>query len=394
MTGRKICFSAFLLPKSDSTKDECQDAICTPEGCGAKGKAECIPGHNGPPWRFAVADGLATAFYSGYWAQQLVQLFHEGLLLNWENDGPAWKQKADECWRNSMRGRTLGSISRNRLTQCESAAATFCGIEIEAGPEIDQLSWRVLAVGDSCAIHLSKNLESGRHFTSYPCKNASDFSCITQAISNYEINPLPEEFAAHTPGQSTLKDGDFLLLATDALCEWMLRLAEAGSPVWKTIVDLNEGTTQFEEIVEKARRECNPARLLKDDDVALIIVQVGDTRSGFPDSTWTYEAGDLLPTRAISASASPFSQLLSQSAVHAQPEPWNDGIPKAIPTQATADCQHPDSQSAVHAQPEPRKMGFILQFPGKLRIFAKRLGHRARSMFNQKSRKSGSTKLC
>jgi serine/threonine protein phosphatase PrpC len=400
MTGRKICFSAFLLPKSDSTEDECQDAICTPTGCDAHAKFEHTLDQNGSPLRFAVADGLATAFYSGYWAKQLVELFRDEALSVCDNDGPAWKQKADDRWQKYMGKRTLtlGSISRNRLAQCDPAAATFCGIEIkieESGPQADQLCWRVIAVGDSCVIHLSSNLDPGRPFISYPCNKASDFSCITQAISSYETNHLPEKFKVHRFDQNTLKDGDVLLLATDALCEWMIRLADDGSPVWRTVVDLNEDDgTKFKHIVEQARRECKPDRLLKDDDVALIIVRVGDTRPEFLANAGTYEAGDLLQTRAISASASDFIKLLSPNVVHALPEPEKDELRTTTPKQATGDHQHPDSQSAVHAQPKPRKRDFIRQFPGKLLEVAKRPFRKAQSMFNQKPRKSGSTKLC
>lgn len=317
MPTPNISFSSFLLPKSDSTLDECQDAFCTPDGCEVSIQSVCQLGQQATPWRFAVADGVTTAFYSGYWATQLVRLFGEGWLQDWNNDGPAWKQAADKKWREYIQDseRALGSISQNRLSQGDPASATFCGIEIaESTSDSSGLSWRVIAVGDSCVIHLSACYSSESDpnctFYSFPCKKAADFSCMTSAISNYEEYPLPPGFADTAHGQFALRDGDVLLLATDALCEWMIKLSESGKPVWKTIAEANDPGA-FKRMVENARREAEPERRLKDDDVALIVIRVGDQPASYLSDSWVYEPGPPLPTRVTSTSTSVFSALFA-----------------------------------------------------------------------------------
>lgn len=315
MPTPNISFSSFLLPKSDSALNECQDAFCTPDGCEVSIQSECRLGQQATPWRFAVADGVTTAFYSGYWATQLVSLFREGWLQDWVSDGPKWKQEAANKWKEYIQKRELGSISQNRLSQQDPASATFCGIEIaESASENSGLSWRVIAVGDSCVIHLSARYSSesppNTIFSSHPCTKAADFSCMTSAISNYEEYPLPPEFTENVRSQLDLSIGDILLLATDALCEWMIKLSENGKPVWKTIAEANDQEA-FERMVENARCEADPERRLKDDDVALIVIRVGDQPVSFLSDLWVYEPGPPLPAKVISTSTSDFSALFA-----------------------------------------------------------------------------------
>lgn len=351
MPTPKISFSSFLLPKSDSALDECQDAIYTPAGSDVSIQSECRLGQPGTPLRFAVADGVTTAFYSGFWAAQLVSLFGEGLLQDWSIDGPTWKQTADYKWREYIQDRDLGSISKNRLSQRDPASATFCGIEIEASTsESNELSWRVVAVGDSCVIHLfacsSSESDPNAIFSSFPCKKAADFSCMTSAISNYEEYPLPMEFAANTVNQLVLGHGDVLLLATDALCEWMIKFAESGNPVWKTIIEANDHEA-FKRMVENARCEAAPERRLKDDDVALIVIRVGDQQSSFLSNSWVYEPGPFLPTKVTAASSSDFSALF---AVPSGNTPSQVDFPQQEP--AVTEPEQQEHTEFAHTQPK------------------------------------------
>ena len=240
-------------------------------------------------------------------------------MQDWGQDGVAWKQAADAQWQKYMSQQNLGSISQNRLTQCDPAASTFCGIEItQSSSESSELSWRFIAVGDSCVMHLTNRPAADNrqefHFNSYPCQNASAFSCVTAAISNYDTNALPPEFVEHTPVDSVLRDGDVLLMATDALSEWMIKLHDGDHPVWKTIIDL-AAHEQFQQLVDQARRESSPERCLKDDDVALIVIRIGDGCSDFIDASWKYEPGNLLDFKAPGDAPSSFSLFLSDAGI-------------------------------------------------------------------------------
>ena len=335
MTPLKICYSSFLLPKSDSDLVECQDALCTPLGGEPSVTNELILSDN-EPLRFAVADGVTTAFYSGYWAGQLVSLFHEheGLLGDWNQDAINWKQAADVKWQENILKRELGSISQNRLSEQDPAASTFCGIEIRASnSDSSELEWKAVAVGDSCVIHLSTRYnsenESDADFFAHPCKRSSDFSCVTAAISSYEENHLPDFQVL--PAQP-LQSGDVLLLATDALCEWMIKFHENGFPVWKSIVDLD--SDKFQWLVKHARLELDFERCLKDDDVALIVVRIGEQLPSFPLESWVYVPGPTQEIQKLSKIDSNFSAFLSEA------------------TSVATSKEHPTLPDANNTQPE------------------------------------------
>jgi hypothetical protein len=341
MSAHKIYFSSFLLSKSDSGLDECQDAICTPDGCQITQLGASAIVQLGTPLRFAVADGVTTAFYSGFWAAQLVGLFRDGPMQDWVCDGPAWKKAADDAWLEFIHSRELGSISQNRLSERDPASATFCGIEIaESTSDFCGLFWRAIAIGDSCVIHLSKSHASESEpdtiFFSHPCKKAADFSCMTSAVSNYEENPLPDEFAEAMLNQPILRDGDILLLATDALCEWMIKLNENGSPIWKTIAE-EDNQEAFKRMVESARCELAPERRLKDDDVALIVIRIGDKPSEFLDDSWVYVPGPFLPERRESTDISNFSALFTPKVDPNRPE--SASIPQDEVADETEVCE-------------------------------------------------------
>ncbi len=318
-----IYHTSFLLPKIGSDIEECQDAFAAPNGNGAYTICDV-----GARLRFAVADGVTTSFYSGYWANQLASLFGAGHLQDeddhWENKLAEWTCIAHANWQSYMRtldeeGK-LGFISKNHLLQRTRAAATFCGLEIQGSQDAtNAIPWRLIAVGDSCAIHLSPSQPDGFVF-SYPCETSAAFSCATAAILNYE-DPVPKQFKKVTPPRVLMK-GDVVILATDALCEWLLKLAERGEPVWKTILDVaRRGNDAFLDLVGQARRDLNIDCRLKDDDVALVIIRVGEESPAWIESSeWVYKPNIARFVEEQSIQQSKFAESLNVLPVEQGPQ--------------------------------------------------------------------------
>ncbi len=316
MSATHIYYTSVLLPKSGSDPEECQDALATPNRNDSVAICDF-----GSPLRFAVADGLTTSFYSGCWAGQLVSLFGAGQLRvengRWIDDQNEWTRMAHTNWEAYLKtlqeAGDLGFISKNHLLMRTRSAATFCGIEVQAPDDASNgIPWRLIAVGDSCAIHLTSSQPHGIAF-SYPCKTAAAFSSATFAISNYE-DALPEQFKEETP-PSHLMQGDVVFLATDALCEWMLKLAERGKPIWKSVIEAaSNGHDAFQELVGNARRDQNVECRLKDDDVALVVISVGEQYPAWiRTSDWVYETNIAAPTENQTEQASKFAESLSSS---------------------------------------------------------------------------------
>lgn len=308
-----IYYTSFRLPKTGSDLEECQDAFATPDG--NRTVASC---NADARLRFAVADGVTTSFYSGYWADQLASLFGAGHLQNeddhWGNKLAEWTRTAHANWQSYMGtlddDGKLGFISKNHLLSRTRAAATFCGLEIQGSQDAaNGIPWRLIAVGDSCAIHLSPSKPDGFAF-SYPCETSAAFSCATAAISNYE-DPVSDQFKEVVPPLDLMR-GDIVVLATDALCEWMLKLAERGEPVWKTILDVaRNGNDAFRDLVEQARQDfCMDCRL-KDDDVALVVIRVGEEYPAWIESSeWVYKPNIATFVEEQSNQRSKFAELL------------------------------------------------------------------------------------
>lgn len=139
---------------------------------------------------------------------------------------------------------------------------------------------------------------------------------MTEAISNYEENSLPQLFLYGNAKFDDIDAGDIIILATDALCEWMMKLNESGKPIWKTIADLNN-QDQFKLMIETARRELDSGRRIKDDDVALIVISIGEQSPEFLDDTWVYEPGISLPNSVKPDGTSVFDALISGGVVAA-----------------------------------------------------------------------------
>lgn len=317
--------SAFILGKTDASSiAECQDAVWLQGRALPRLEADLDSGAScicitrkeielcgSVSARFAVADGVTTAFYSGSWARLLVTLFGDNKLSIWNpDDFRLWQEESSQRWVDYMNSeaRQLGPASQSRLNERDPAASTFCGIEISAGATTTSANWRARIIGDSCVFHLTKNESGDAVMNSFPYKSAVDFSRGTKALTCYTVQDAAQ-FPEAELDQPVLSEGDVLILATDALSEWMLRMHEQEEPVWKTIAELTDREA-FERIVSNARRESDSKRRMNDDDVALIVIWVGNEKIRPLKDIWVYEARNLLPAYTPSTGPTEFDKFL------------------------------------------------------------------------------------
>ena len=103
---------------------------------------------------------------------------------------------------------------------------------------------------------------------SFPIEHASHFDNSPPLICS---NPANNEglLGSSSRLSGNCVSGDLLILASDALSQWMLtRVADGGTP-WQDLLDLYS-RGQLVEWVDNARRQ----RLIRNDDTTLIVVQV------------------------------------------------------------------------------------------------------------------------
>ena len=218
--------------------------------------------------RFAVADGVSSSHLPGLWAGLV------GLDFITERD-PAdrWAEGLDEERRMVLRElweedcdeteRNADPAGARRLRRTRSfyghGASTLAGITIGGG----ELSYCI--IGDSClwvrdAGGQTKCLPEGVRFSN-----------LTEAVSSASTS-LPEAVS----GRMSLREG-VLILATDALSDWIGRMEENGGDPVGLLEELSS-REEFEALVRRYRETDGPERL-NDDDVAAVVIRIGNPAS-------------------------------------------------------------------------------------------------------------------
>ena len=235
---------AFRLPKRGCTLDECEDAWATDPATG----------------RFAVADGVTECAFAGLWSRLLVEGFVAATqrpdVWNWL-DGPRRR------WSSEVMGLELPWYAE--MKRKEGAYATMLGLNVRAPTSDRPGLWQSAAVGDSCVMRVRK----GRYVRSFPVKSSSDFGNVPGLIGSWDNTPPT---AAYTSG--SLLPGDRLFLMTDALAQWFLNAHERGGRPWEAIASALSAE-QPEEAITKWVEKLRDDDGLRDDDVALLVIEVG-----------------------------------------------------------------------------------------------------------------------
>ena len=202
---------AFGLARSASDMSEDAYAVDAPAGV------------------FALADGASSAWRAGDWAAALAA---------------AWVAKPPARGRDGGRGAFTGWLEglREALTAEDTADperpwftaaaarrgahAALLGLSLHAlGGKRPR--WRTLAVGDVCCFHV----RDGALLTATPIDAADRFGSHPDLLSSLPGADVPEPIIA----EGELRAGDLLVLASDALAAFLLRLDAAGEPVWPTL---------------------------------------------------------------------------------------------------------------------------------------------------------------
>ena len=132
-----------------------------------------------------------------------------------------------------------------------------------------QAHWWAFAIGDTCLFHLFQQTSHLWDYTSFPLKNSDDFTNAPATITSHE-NAVQVMYNSMKITHNPYKQGDILLLATDALAEWLLEQLEQ-QRIMNIIRLLNTLTNEaFAQFVDRERTQ----RRMKDDDTSLVIIHL------------------------------------------------------------------------------------------------------------------------
>jgi hypothetical protein len=274
-----VFVNRFLVPKEGSSETECEDAIGIRPGTSpndAVNYALCA----------AVSDGASESLLARRWSRLLVKHAAEvGALYPAVFDDPRalsaelvrravepWDEQIREyCSRRQTQGRPVQWYEQPGLEK--GAFATLVALRLrpvpfpdsdDGGPIPDgpaEWEFHAVALGDSCLFHVSCG-----ELNAFPLASSVEFGLNPQLLGsrNHDVELISGRMS-HIRGR--LRDGDELLLATDALAAWFLRGWEEQSQPWLELGDAaDKGRAEFASWV-RAQRE---ARLMRNDDVALV----------------------------------------------------------------------------------------------------------------------------
>ena len=232
MNPAPLHWRSFLVPKDGHSSDECEDAIAGDTTLG----------------RFAVADGASESFAAGEWARLLVDAFvQNGPIKNWLV-GPR------EDWGKAVAGQAVSWYAEEKLTV--GGHATFLGLSTRMVDGV--VEWDAVSVGDACLFHIV----SGACLASFPLSRHSDFNTSPALIG------LKTGIPAWKTSRGTLRPGEALLLATDALAQCLLATAEERAFAGPGLLCLDEDDDLALWVAVQ-----RTSGKLKNDDVALGIVE-------------------------------------------------------------------------------------------------------------------------
>jgi len=284
----------------------------------------------------AIADGVATAIFSGSWARILAQATVAD-PPNLEDGGKF------QAWLNGRRATWWGQIDIENIPwnlrplMVDGAMSTLLWVELfSPDPDHDSLPdgyrMRSVAIGDCCLFHVRQN----EILRSFPMGSAGEFDLNPAVIGS--VDRKDDHLLEFQVIEGDCWPGDLLVLSTDAVAQWAIRRWEVGDPVnWEDYWDMS-GEDWRQQILT-LRRE----KRMRYDDATLVLLDVVDETAVPAGAEWPLPAEVESPP-ACEAESPPPIEAECSPAVEKGAEWAADGEPE--PESAT--------ESPAEGEPEPR----------------------------------------
>jgi Protein phosphatase 2C len=243
--GHECDIKVFSCPKLGNSVEEYEDAWAhrqtrTPVGV-----------------RVAVADGATESSFAKLWALLLAESYVRNEVTG--ADFFARLTPARRLWRRRLAGRPLPWFASEKAEQ--GAFAAFLGVHIDAREN----RWTALAVGDCCLVQVDNVGKGMRVVEMFPLQKSSQFTMSPYLIGSRSNGESLNERIQISKG--SLRDGDMLLLATDAVAAWLFKQHEEGRPLWKWLYRKLKTPESFAAMVAYGRKHG-----LRNDDFTLVRV--------------------------------------------------------------------------------------------------------------------------
>jgi len=204
----------------------------------------------------AIADGATESSFSSLWAKLLVS---ETVLCNPYSieDLRRTTMRCIRIWKRITGHRPLPWYAEEKVKQ--GAHSTLLGVYFSRD-ETSRL--RAIAVGDSCFFQV----RAEGLLTAFPIDRSDKFGSTPLLLStNIAYNERIWPNVCMYDGE--WRDGDALLIMTDALAQWFLTQSQNGNQPWTDVLGFEE-REDFSNWIQMLRQSGS----IRNDDVTLLIL--------------------------------------------------------------------------------------------------------------------------
>jgi hypothetical protein len=251
---------AFKLAKDPEHPEEFQDAFQMDP---AQGIA-------------AMSDGVASAIFSGQWAELLTA----GVIAqppdpDDKDSFARWLRALRQAWSEQIRTAGLAWFQKAKLPQGAFATLLWVRIHEKVSGTIltedkmvpDTFLARAYAIGDTCLFHVRQ----GEVLRTFPVEKATQFEADPLVLGSVDLKR--DQLLKFSVLDEPCCRDDLLVLCTDAIAEWALRRTESGSaPEWEAFWPMTE--QDWRDGIEELRRQ----GVMRYDDATLVLLRLGPQR--------------------------------------------------------------------------------------------------------------------
>ena len=243
----------FQLAKDTECPEECQDA------CGMDAAGGIA----------VVADGVASAIFSRQWADVLVRATVADAPDPTDTEAFAgWLARRRQQWAEQIDTTGLAWFQKAKLPM--GAFSTLLWVRLLPVDEQQEGTFGAyrlqgFAIGDSCLFHV----RGGELVRTFPIQKAEELEANPVVLGSVDLNR--DQLMEFTALDELCYPGDLLVLCTDAIADWALRLAESGSPVaWDSYSDMD--APEWEDEIAELRGQSK----MRYDDATLVLLRVAE----------------------------------------------------------------------------------------------------------------------
>ncbi len=217
----------------------------------------------------AVADGVTSSLFARLWARILVEAAVSGMPDPDDREALArWLAEHRAAWSRQIDVSRLAWFQKPKLR--EGAFSTLLAIRLvppgEAAQE-GEPTWRLqgLAIGDSCLFYVRE----GKLLRKFPIQTSAELDSDPLVLGSVDLNR--DELLSFHRLDEPCRPGDLVVLCTDALADWALRLEESGNPpAWETYWATDPSAWREEILAMRAERQ------IRCDDTTLGLLRIVD----------------------------------------------------------------------------------------------------------------------